>query len=473
MYCTSVVHFGYIYKGGITMDFWNDEIHWGTFGDSESEEYDISSVGKVEKVEPCELDNLLYDIKYWEKAFETLTKRKLSINVYNELYEFRGIWKEFVDSIFNGEFIWGVPRRVMIPKDNGKKREVFMFETKQRLLLGVLNRILSDIFADKLSPVCYSYKTGVATITAVRGVRDKVYENGVNQYDCAIKLDISKYFNSISEERINEMLNTLFIPENRGVIYNLLKVLFSINMCRDKDFGIVEEYLSLIPGVAVSSFFANYCLADMDEIFRGRNDVVYARYCDDIILFTKDMTTQQECINFIENTLQGYGLSINEDKYVQYNAKDENIEFLGLKFNGDIIDISDKSFKKLKRKIRLLCRQARRNIERKKVPPYEEIMKVISKMNYIWYKCYVYDKSKFGWGYYAFRYITTDETLRKIDYYFRDMLRYVYTGKHNKGNWHKLPNEKLTDLGYVSLTFMYGTFKSNFEVYLDYVDRLR
>ena len=52
------------------------------------------------------------------------------------------------------------------------------------------------------------------------------------------------------------------------------------------------------------------------------------------------------------------------------------------------------------------------------------------------------------------------------------MLRYIKTGKWNSGNIKKMPDEKLRDLGYVSLTYMYGIFKSDFEVYREYVARL-
>lgn len=359
-----------------------------------------------------------------------------------------------------------------------------MFGTKQRALLGVLNRLLSDLFADKISSVCYSYKQGVSTISAVRDLRVKAYKtdrkpkntrnetiNAVRVYDYALKIDISKYFNSVSAERITEMLDTLFTPDKRGVIYELLRVLFSISECYDKGV-LVQEYLSILPGVATASFFANYCLYDLDEHFR-KLGVPYARYCDDIIVFGKTREDLKTYVSYIESELNKSGLKLNEKKFCEYDLNSTDVEFLGLKFSGDSIDISDASFKKIKKKIKHTCKLARNRVWQKHNSPLSEVQGVIKWFNYLWYKCYVFDRSKFGWGYYAFRFITTDETIRKIDYYLRDTLRFVYTGKYNKANVRKLPNEKLSELGYVSLTMMYGIFKSDYEVYLDFVSRLK
>ena len=329
--------------------------------------------------------------------------------------------------------------------------------------MSVLNAILCEVFSDKVSSACYSYKTGVTTMTAVTELKEQVC-------DYALKMDISKYFNSVKRERITEMLNNLFTEDKRGVIYELLRVLFTVNEAYDNGL-LVEEYLSLIPGCATASFFANYCLYDIDEHFR-QEGVPYARYCDDIIVFANNKEMLRGYVEYIEAELQKSGLCINGEKFCEFDLNSEDVEFLGLKFNAERVDISEKSFIKLKKKIKHACKIARHGVWANHNSALMTVREVIEWFNYLWYKCYVFDKSKFGWGYYAFRFINTDETIKQLDFYLRDMLRYVYTGKHNKANIRKLPNEKLQELGYVSLTKMYGIFKSDYDVYLDTLTRM-
>lgn len=452
-------------------------IDWGAAFDDyevecENEGFDLNDTPeyRVQSKKWVDLDDLLYKECYWEKTFRVMERKKLSAFAYNELQKLKVDWHGFVDEIKRGEFDWGIPKKVQIPKSNGKMRTVYVFEIKQRVLLGVLNRILSDYYKDIISPVCYSYKAGVTTINAVRDVKNGVYQEGNRVYDYGMKLDISKYFNSVSADRITEMIQQVFKDEDRGAIYELIRVLYTIEYVDNR--GDIEvEYLSLIPGVAVSSFFANYCLREIDEYFR-ENEIVYARYSDDILLFGRTAEELNNSVAYIESALSRYGLCINGDKYVNYDITKEPIEFLGLKFEDSYIDISNESFKKMKHKIRVACREARRNVELRHKIPEKEIERVIHLFNYSWFKCFIEDSTKFGWGYYAFRFITTNKTIQQIDYYFRDMLRYIKTGKWNSGNIKKMPDEKLRDLGYVSLTYMYGIFKSDFEVYKEYVARL-
>lgn len=423
---------------------------------------------RVQKVEPCGIDSKLYEEKYWDKAVQTLLKKNVKAEVYNEIKEVYGNYKALVNDIYEGNFSWGIPKKILIPKDNGKKRTVYMFGTKQRLLLGVMNRILCDVFSDKVSSVCYSYKTGVSTITAVRDIKSKAYSSK-NVYNIAMKMDISKYFNSVKADRVAEMLDTLF-AESKGVIYELLKTLFSVNLVNDAG-TICEEYLSIIPGTPVASFFANYCLYDLDEHFRTLG-VPYARYCDDILLFGYDNNEIQGYISYINGILEESGLYINNDKFCEYWLNSADVEFLGLRFGASEIDIAKTSLKKLKKKIKQQCKEARMRVWKYRNPALGEVQRVINWFNYTWYKCYIFDRTKFGWGYYAFRYITTDKSLRELDYYLRDMLRYIVTGKYNRANVKKLSNEKLNELGYVSLTYMYGIFRSDYAVYVDTISRL-
>ena len=126
---------------------------------------------------------------------------------------------------------------------------------------------------------------------------------------------------------------------------------------------VISEWKSLIPGCAFGSFLANFCLKACDEYFDNEN-VIYARYSDDIIVITDSKDKLQMYLDKIMDFLNQYGLTMNPDKYTWFKPGD-SIEYLGLKLddNGNI-DISNHAKQKIKKQIHRWCRKGRMEIER-------------------------------------------------------------------------------------------------------------
>ena len=91
---------------------------------------------------------------------------------------------------------------------------------------------------------------------------------------------------------------------------------------------------------------------------------------------------------------------------------------------------------------------------------FEKVAKsIIRKFNTKNMFCIIDNEAKFGWCHYAFRYLTTIDSLREIDFYMRDTLRAMKTGKHNKANINALNDDDFKRLGWVSLVDMYILYK--------------
>ena len=84
--------------------------------------------------------------------------------------------------------------------------------------------------------------------------------------------------------------------------------------------------------------------------------------------------------------------------------------------------------------------------------------------------CIINSMETFGWCHYAFRYITTIDSLIEIDFYFKDTLRAMKTGKHNKANFKAMSEQEFKDLGYLSLVEMYKLYKKDFDYYMEIVE---
>ena len=77
----------------------------------------------------------------------------------------------------------------------------------------------------------------------------------------------------------------------------------------------------------------------------------------------------------------------------------------------------------------------------------------------------------FTWTRYYFPLITTDRGLHEIDTYMQNYLRYLYSGRHNKGNF-RVSYEELKKAGYTPLVAEYYNWKKENEE-LDKINTLK
>ena len=411
-----------------------------------------------------QLKELMGTPEFWTKPLEKLlAKTNISKEDKNKLKNYYSFEKnDLIDALVNGEYTWSIPKKVLIKKHGTNKfRTVYVYSTKDRLLLGVLYHTLSKLFKDKISKYCYSYKEGVNTAKAIKFIRD-YQPNGMY----GVKVDIHAYFNSVSKERLKQMIDELF-PEKTGLKQTLEDLFYDDHCIYQSE--IIEEYKALIPGTPIASFLANYCLRELDEYFE-REGVLYARYSDDIIVMRDTKEEIEKDITVINEFIEKYGLEINPEKY-EYFTPDDDITFLGLKLGKDgVIDISDHSKKKIKKYIHNLCKKARKRLEIEGLDYLSMAAFVCHKLNHKNFKCYLQHENTFGWCHYAFRYITTTKSLEEIDNYTKERLRYLKTGRNIKSNVYKMSDEEFKEMGWVSLTQLYELYKTDFDYYCEIID---
>ena len=109
-------------------------------------------------------------------------------------------------------------------------------------------------------------------------------------------------------------------------------------------------------------FFSNLYLTELDKEFEKRDDVIYCRYSDDIIVFAKEKERLEDAKKIIFAHIDDKGLAVNREKEVT-TLPGEEWSFLGFSYKDGVIDISHISKEKLKGKMR---RKARALIRWKK-----------------------------------------------------------------------------------------------------------
>ena len=147
------------------------------------------------------------------------------------------------------------------------------------------------------------------------------------------------------------------------------------------------------------------------------------------------------------NSIKENGLTLNPDK-LSYISPGQSFEFLGFSFENGSVDVSKSSFEKIKKKLRRKARAILRWRVKKDIEAEKAARVYIRYFNRKFFENPV--KSELTWCRWYFPIITTDVTLKEIDHYMQECIRYIFTGKHTKRNYN-IRYETLKGLGYRSL----------------------
>lgn len=351
-----------------------------------------------------------------------------------------------VNKIKNSEG-FSVPQKTLINKSKaGRKRAVYTFGREENYALKLVSYLLRD-YDYLFSPNLYSFRKESGVKKATEDILKIGDLNGRYVY----KADISDYFNSVAVELLLPDLKEALNGDSELYIFfeSLLKSPYAVY-----DGEVIEERKGIMAGVPVSAFLANFYLRELDEYFFQKN-VPYIRYSDDILVFAKDKAELDESVSVIKNFLSEKHLKINPDKETVTNPG-EKWTFLGFSYHNGTIDISDVSFEKLKAKMRRKAKSLSRWAGKKNLPGEYAARAFVKRFNTKLYDNPVY--SELTWTRWFFPVINTDETLKKIDEYMQDCIRYLATGKRTKSRY-DFRYEDIKSLGYRNLVNEYYKFK--------------
>ena len=392
------------------------------------------------------LIDLLDNDIYWKDFINHKIKNSLSkkeTKEYKILKDNKKV-KAIINDLKNDNYTFTLPRKTIINKiRKNKKRVVYQFTKEETYILKYITYLLYEydyLFSKNL----YSFRQNISVKNAINDIKKYKINDNYNY-----KVDIKNYFNSINIDKILKELKQDIEEET----YNLIKDILLNKSVTYKN-EIFEEEKGIMAGVPISSFLANYYLKDLDKYFE-REEIIYFRYADDILISAKSKKDLDKYIKIIKKELKKKNLEINQEKEYYYNPNTP-IEFLGFSISDQEIDISSNSIRKIKGKIKRSSRSIRRWMLKKNIKVEPTIKTMTKKFNK---KLLGKEENELSWKYWYFNVITTTKSLKIIDDYMQQELRYLITGKHNKKNYEKVPYELLKKCGYKSLINEYYNFK--------------
>ena len=223
--------------------------------------------------------------------------------------------------------------RVMISKANGGERPLGIPTVRDRIAQTVCKMILEPIFEADFEESSYGFRPQRSSKDAITAIRENLKQGKTEVYDA----DLSKYFDTIPHDKLQIALKERIAdPRLLKLINKWLKVPVYENGHYESG---KKNRTGTPQGGVISPLLSNVYLHLLDRIINnptrlfGKYGIKIVRYADDFVLMGKTLTV--EITEKLKNLLQRMGLSINEAKTRQIEARKKSFNFLGFTIRYD------------------------------------------------------------------------------------------------------------------------------------------
>ena len=239
-------------------------------------------------------------------------------------------------------------RRVEIPKDGGKKRQLGIPTVVDRVVQQAISQVLTPIYEEQFSDSSYGFRPKRSCEMAV--IRSLELLN--DGYEWVVDIDLERFFDTVHHDRLMNIIHRTI--DDGDVLSLIRKFLVSGVMVGN----VYEETTVGTPqGGNLSPLLSNIMLNELDKELEARG-LYFVRYADDCNIFVGSQKAAERVMksitDFIERKL---GLKVNTTK--SQIGRPNQIKFLGFGYFKD----KDKryqakphqqSIQKLKRKLKAL-----------------------------------------------------------------------------------------------------------------------
>jgi group II intron reverse transcriptase/maturase len=233
-------------------------------------------------------------------------------------------------------------KRVMILKASGGERPLGIPTVRDRIAQTVCKMILEPIFEADFEDSSYGFRPNRSSKDAITAIKENLIQGNTEVYDA----DLSKYFDTIPHDKLQIVLKQR-ITDPR--ILKLINKWLKVSVYEDGQYKSGKgKRVGTPQGGVLSPLLANIYFHLIDRIVNDprklfrKFGIQIVRYADDFVLMGK--TLPAELTEKLKDLLQRMGLTINEAKTRQIDARQESFNFLGFTIRYDL-DIKGRNTK--------------------------------------------------------------------------------------------------------------------------------